>query len=110
MMPAPAGGVGICRTVCISMCRRPAVSELSQLLDIHPNLVTQWKSQLLEGTAAVFGIAAGDKAFTGEVGMLDLEQVALIEQIHLQRAVVEQGADLAALERRDPAEVPAPQR
>jgi transposase len=31
------------------------VSELAQLFDVHPNQITQWKSQLQEGAAAVFG-------------------------------------------------------
>jgi transposase-like protein len=31
------------------------VSELAQLFDVHPNQITQWKSQLQDGAAAVFG-------------------------------------------------------
>ena len=31
------------------------LSELAEQFDIHPNQITQWKSQLLEGAAGVFG-------------------------------------------------------
>jgi putative transposase len=31
------------------------LSELAEQFDIHPNQITQWKSQLLEGAASVFG-------------------------------------------------------
>src|SRR5205823_10116371 len=63
------------------------------------------RSALVGAPAGELAIAAGDEALAGEVGVLELEQVALVEQVHLQRAALEQGADLAALERGDPAEV-----
>ena len=31
------------------------LSELAQLFDVHPNQITQWKAQLQEGAAGVFG-------------------------------------------------------
>jgi transposase-like protein len=31
------------------------LSELAQLFDVHPNQITQWKAQLQEGSAEVFG-------------------------------------------------------
>lgn len=56
------------------------VSELAQQFDVHPNQVTQWKSQLQEGAAAVFGVgvlAAAPvvdlKALHAKIGELALE-------------------------------------
>ena len=31
------------------------LTELAQQFDVHPNQITQWRSQLLEGTMDVFG-------------------------------------------------------
>ncbi len=32
------------------------LSELAQQFDVHPNQITTWRSQLLEGAAGVFGL------------------------------------------------------
>ena len=37
------------------------LAELSEQFDIHPNQITQWKSQLQEGAAGVFGEARADR-------------------------------------------------
>lgn len=31
------------------------LAELAQLFDVHPNQITTWRSQLLEGASGVFG-------------------------------------------------------
>jgi transposase-like protein len=57
------------------------LAELAEQFDIHPNQITQWKSQLQEGAAGVFGEAgAGQaappvdlKALHAKIGELALE-------------------------------------
>ena len=42
------------------------LAELAQLFDVHQNQITTWRTQLLEGTAGVFGadstVAAAESA------------------------------------------------
>jgi len=38
------------------------LAELSQLFDVHPNQITNWKAQLLDGAAGVFGTGAAGPA------------------------------------------------
>ena len=38
------------------------LADLAQRFDVHPNLITQWRSQLLEGASGVFGAAPAVEA------------------------------------------------
>ncbi len=56
------------------------LSELAQQFDVHPNQITQWKGQLLDGAAGLFGrdkseAAAGVdlKTLHAKIGQLTLE-------------------------------------
>jgi transposase len=58
------------------------LSELAQLFDVHPNQITQWKTQLQEGAADVFGPggvngaaqpAVDVKSLHAKIGELTLE-------------------------------------
>ena len=57
------------------------LGELAQQFDVHANQITQWRSQLLEGAADVFGDARPDvaappedvKTLHAKIGQLTLE-------------------------------------
>jgi transposase-like protein len=56
------------------------LAELAEQFDIHPNQITQWKCQLQEGAAGVFGETRAEqaapvdlKALHAKIGELTLE-------------------------------------
>ena len=56
------------------------LSDLAQRFDVHPNQITQWKSQLLDGAAGVFdgGVRRAEpavdlKVLHAKIGELTLE-------------------------------------
>ena len=55
------------------------LAELAKLHDVHPNQVNDWKSQLLERAASVFGAESASpptvdlKALHAKIGQLALE-------------------------------------
>ena len=59
------------------------LAELAQLFDVHANQITNWKAQLLDGAAAVFGSGGAGppeatrvvdlKALHAKIGELALE-------------------------------------
>ena len=58
------------------------LAELAQLFDVHPNQITQWRSQVLEGAAGLFGAdrarrrrapSVDLKALHAKIGELTLE-------------------------------------
>src|SRR2546430_13425911 len=58
-----------------------SIAEIAQKHDVHPNQVTEWRRQLIERAAGVFGAPGGPeaapvdlKALHAKIGQLTLEK------------------------------------
>ncbi|CAN7778119.1 IS3 family transposase [Variovorax sp. LjRoot290] len=83
------------------------IAEIAQKHDVHPNQVTEWRRQLLERAAGVFGAAATAqepavdlKALHAKIGQLTLENDFLEGGAHQggiaeRKAMIDRDADLS---------------
>jgi len=71
------------------------LSELAGQFDVHANQITQWKSQLLEGAAGVFGSEAKAEAATATVDVKTLH--AKIGELTLENDFLEGALTKAGL-------------
>lgn len=71
------------------------LAELAQQFDVHANQITQWRSQLLEGAADVFG---GDARTEPSVPAVDVKTLhAKIGQLTLENDFLEGALSKAGL-------------
>lgn len=71
------------------------LAELAQQFDVHANQITQWRSQLLEGAADVFGGGARPEPTTPTVDIKTLH--AKIGQLTLENDFLEGALSKAGL-------------
>ena len=57
------------------------LAELAQQFDLHPNQITQWRSQLLEGAAEVFG----SSTLSTEAPPIDVKTLRAIDGVRLSQ-------------------------
>jgi transposase-like protein len=71
------------------------LADLAQQFDIHSNQITQWKAQLLEGTAGVFGAEARPEPAAPAVDLKSLH--AKIGELTLENDFLEGALSKAGL-------------
>ena len=71
------------------------LSELAQLFDVHANQITQWKAQLQEGAAGVFGSGGNPGVATPTVDVKSLH--AKIGELTLENDFLEGALSKAGL-------------
>lgn len=71
------------------------LAELAQQFDVHPNQITQWRSQLLDGAAGVFG---SETSVVAAVPVIDVKTLhAKIGELTLANDFLEGALDKAGL-------------
>ncbi len=71
------------------------LADLAQQFDVHPNQITQWKSQLQEGAAGVFGSGARSDSDAARVDIKSLH--AKIGELTLENDFLEGALGKAGL-------------